>query len=186
MQLPGIEAVNDRRIARFMQRITDARALEGLQDFQRLVERYEQEHDVPAIEIAAAMARLLQGDEPLLLKRDAPRETASQRPEPNRPETRGSSPFVLWRVAVGRRHGIQVRNLVGAIANEGKLANSQIGSIELKGDHSLVELPADLPPATLDALRKARVGGQPLRIERFDGASAAPRTAARPRRTPAH
>ncbi len=186
MQLPGIEAVNDRRIARFMQRITDARALEGLQDFQRLVERYEQEHDVPAIEIAAAMARLLQGDEPLLLKRDAPRETASQRPEPNRPETRGSSPFVLWRVAVGRRHGIQVRNLVGAIANEGKLANSQIGSIELKGDHSLVELPADLPPATLDALRKARVGGQPLRIERFDGASAAPRTGARPRRTPAH
>ena len=186
MQLPGIEAVNDRRIARFMQRITDARALEGLEDFQRLVERYEQEHDVPAIEIAAAMARLLQGDEPLLLKREAPNETPSRRPESNRPEAMGSSPLVLWRVAVGRRHGIQVRNLVGAIANEGKLANSQIGSIELRGDHSLVQLPADLSPATLDVLRKTRVGGQALRIERFDGAPATPRTGAKQRRKPTH
>ncbi|EQD60439.1 DEAD/DEAH box helicase domain-containing protein, partial [mine drainage metagenome] len=71
MQLPGAEAVNDRRIARFMERITEARALEGTDEFQRLLERYEQEQNVPAIEIAAALARMVQGDKPLLLS-DAP------------------------------------------------------------------------------------------------------------------
>ena len=188
MQLPDVEAVNDRRIARFMQRISDARALEGLEQFQRLIERYEQEHDVPAIEIAAALARLLQGDKPLLLDAAAPRAARSERESSGTGAKAAYAPsapgeLVTWRVAVGRRHGIQVRNLVGAIANEGGLANNQIGGIALQGDYSLVELPADLPAATLQALRKARVGGQMLRLERAgDGEDV--RTAAAPRRAP--
>ena len=53
----------------------------------------------------------------------------------------------------------------------------------LQGDYSLVELPADLPAATLQALRKARVGGQMLRLERAgDGEDV--RTTAAPRRAP--
>ncbi|EQD57668.1 helicase domain protein, partial [mine drainage metagenome] len=59
-----------------------------------------------------------------------------------------SGPLVTYRVEVGRRHGVKVGNLVGAIANEGGLDNSQIGSIALQGDHSFVDLPADLPAAT--------------------------------------
>ena len=188
MQLPDVEAVNDRRVARFMQRISDARALEGLEQFQRLIERYEQEHDVPAIEIAAALARLLQGDKPLLLDAAAPRAARSERESSGADATAAYAPsapgeLVTWRVAVGRRHGIQVRNLVGAIANEGGLASNQIGGIALQGDYSLVELPADLPAAALQALRKARVGGQMLRLERAgDGEEV--RTAAPPRRAP--
>ena len=188
MQLPDVEAVNDRRVARFMQRISDARALEGLEQFQRLIERYEQEHDVPAIEIAAALARLLQGDKPLLLDAAAPRAARSERESSGADAKAAYAPsapgeLVTWRVAVGRRHGIQVRNLVGAIANEGGLASNQIGGIALQGDYSLVELPADLPAATLQALRKARVGGQMLRLERAgDGEDV--RTTAAPRRAP--
>ena len=185
MQLPDVEAVNDRRVARFMQRISDARALEGLEQFQRLIERYEQEHDVPAIEIAAALARLLQGDKPLLLDAAAPRAARSEHESSGADAKAAHAPgeLVTWRVAVGRRHGIQVRNLVGAIANEGGLASNQIGGIALQGDYSLVELPADLPAATLQALRKTRVGGQMLRLERAgDGEDV--RTAAAPRRAP--
>ena len=188
MQLPTTEDVNDRRIARFMERITESREREGLEQFQNLIERYEQEHDVPAIEIAAALARLLQGDKPLLLDAAALRAARSERESSGTGAKAAYAPsapgeLVTWRVAVGRRHGIQVRNLVGAIANEGGLANNQIGGIALQGDYSLVELPADLPAATLQALRKARVGGQMLRLERAgDGEDV--RTAAAPRRAP--
>ncbi|HEV2539697.1 MAG TPA: DEAD/DEAH box helicase [Frateuria sp.] len=85
MKLPTVEAVNDVRIARFKQRITDTLAQDDLADFQRLIEQYEQEQNVPALEIAAALARLVQGDRPLLLtpppKREyAPREHASREP----------------------------------------------------------------------------------------------------------
>jgi len=85
MKLPTVEAVNDVRIARFKQRITDTMAQGELGQFQQLIEQYEQEHNVPALEIAAALASIAQGDRPLLLtpppKREyAPREQASREP----------------------------------------------------------------------------------------------------------
>ena len=81
MKLPTVEAVNDVRIARFKQRIADTLAQDDLGPFQQLIEQFEQEQNVPAIEIAAALARMAQGDRPLLLtpppKREyAPRENA--------------------------------------------------------------------------------------------------------------
>jgi len=74
MKLPTVEAVNDVRIARFKQRITDTRAQGELGQFQQLIEQYEQEHNVPALEIAAALARIAQGDRPLLLAPPPKRE----------------------------------------------------------------------------------------------------------------
>ncbi|MBS0213823.1 MAG: DEAD/DEAH box helicase [Proteobacteria bacterium] len=67
MSLPSVEAVNDQRVAKFLARITDALAGADLAVFRDLVARYENEHNVPAIEIAAALAKLVQGKQPLLL-----------------------------------------------------------------------------------------------------------------------
>ena len=67
MQLPSVDAVNDTRVARFMERISQTLA-GGDTDFYRdLVQRYENEHNVPMAEIAAALARQMQGDTPFLL-----------------------------------------------------------------------------------------------------------------------
>ncbi len=68
MQLPSVEAVNDQRITKFKQRIADALAADDLGVFRQLIEQFEQERNVPAIEIAAALARLAQGGQPLLLE----------------------------------------------------------------------------------------------------------------------
>lgn len=74
MKLPTVEAVNDRRIERFKQNISDTLAVGGLEQFQQLIEQFEQEHNIPAVEIAAALARIAQGDRPLLLEPPAKRE----------------------------------------------------------------------------------------------------------------
>ncbi|WP_346948799.1 DEAD/DEAH box helicase [Dyella sp.] len=76
MRLPTVEAVNDVRIAKFKQRISDTLAVGELGMFQQLIEQYEQEHNIPAIEIAAALARIAQGDQPLLLSPPPKREQA--------------------------------------------------------------------------------------------------------------
>ena len=94
MRLPTVEAVNDVRIARFKQRISDTLAVGELELFQQLIEQYEQEHNIPAVEIAAALARIAQGDQPLLLtpppKRDfAPRER-DDRQDNRRDDRRGA------------------------------------------------------------------------------------------------
>ncbi|HEY0333572.1 MAG TPA: DEAD/DEAH box helicase [Stenotrophomonas sp.] len=90
MQLPSVEAVNDTRVARFLGRIGDTLA-EGDVDFYReLLQRYEGEQNVPAIEIAAALAKLLQGDAPFLLVPPvrSPRPERMDERAPSRPGER--------------------------------------------------------------------------------------------------
>ncbi|MCD0245778.1 DEAD/DEAH box helicase [Xanthomonas melonis] len=67
MQLPSVDAVNDTRVARFMSRISETLAGGQIELYRDLLQRFESENNVPAIDIAAALARLLQGDAPFLL-----------------------------------------------------------------------------------------------------------------------
>ena len=77
LTLPTIEAVNDVRIARFKEQISETLALGELAAFQSLIEDYEREHNVPAIEIAAALAKMARGEVPLLLDKKAERAQAT-------------------------------------------------------------------------------------------------------------
>lgn len=83
MEMPSTETINDIRIARFKQRITDTLAQEdGLELYSQLLEQYQQEHNIPALEIGAALAKMLQGDEPLLLAKELPKLHADKTPRP--------------------------------------------------------------------------------------------------------
>ena len=70
LELPTIQTVNNVRIARFKEQISNTLAEGGLEEFASLIESYEQEHNIPAIEIAAALAKMARGDEPLLLDKN--------------------------------------------------------------------------------------------------------------------
>jgi ATP-dependent RNA helicase DeaD len=72
LTLPTVQAVNDVRIARFKEQITETLAAGGLEIFQSLIEDFEREKNVPAIEIAAALAKMARGDVPLLLDKSKP------------------------------------------------------------------------------------------------------------------
>ena len=68
MELPSTELINDQRMAKFKQRITDTLASEELGMYHQMIEQYQQEHNVPVLEIAAALGLLLQGETPLMLQ----------------------------------------------------------------------------------------------------------------------
>ncbi len=87
MELPSIEAVNDQRIGKWKRQLTETLAKEGLEPFQKLVEQYEREHDVPVLEIAAALARMAHGDAPLLLEKAAPTPRPRPKAQPALPWT---------------------------------------------------------------------------------------------------
>ena len=268
MELPSAEVINDKRLARFMQSISDTLAAADLDDYLGLVERYQREHDVDPQRIAAALAKLVQGEEPLLLEppREAPRgerawrdrapagdDRGSRRPgpraeraprdavrparhheekafvagerppprphppaharhEPDAPaprertlHMRGEQParedrpprgargdgeqqaerprridpgMERFRIEVGHQHGVQPGNIVGAIAGETGLDGRAIGRIDIRDDHSIVDLPEGMPKEIFGALKRAWVAGQQLRISRLGE----PRDAAGPRK----
>nr|WP_246038994.1 DEAD/DEAH box helicase [Peristeroidobacter soli] len=68
MQMPTIEDVNERRVAKFNEKLTAAIAANAGQAFMSLIENYERDNNVPALEIAAALASIAQGATPLLLE----------------------------------------------------------------------------------------------------------------------
>jgi ATP-dependent RNA helicase DeaD len=76
--------------------------------------------------------------------------------------------MATYRVRVGRRHKVQPGSIVGAIANEGGLSRGDFGHIDIRGDHTLVELPADLSDQVFERLRNTRVSGQLIELRRDD------------------
>ena len=161
-ELPTVEDVNAQRVAKFADSITDALSSPGIELFRSLVEEYEREHDVPMVDIAAALALQSRDGEDFFMAPEPPepRRTDRRTDKPARkPRERPKDGFATYRIAVGKRHRVGPGAIVGAIANEGGLHRSDFGHITIGPDYSLVELPAQLPRATLKALERTRISG---------------------------
>ncbi|WP_256645038.1 DEAD/DEAH box helicase [Thermomonas paludicola] len=190
MNLPSVDAVNENRVAKFLGKIEGALAHEDLSVFRDLVERYEREKNVPAVEIAAALAKLVQGKTPLLLPQPIKQERAfeprdarpvrdhGERPERPQRERSERAPrehgpeggMQTYRIEVGHQHGVLPGNIVGAIANEADLEARFIGRIDIRDDFTLVDLPEGMPPELLAHLQGVRVASKPLRMRIADEA----------------
>ncbi len=169
MKLPSVAKVNENRIAGFKERISLAMGSEDLGFFVDLVEGYQQEHGAAMIDVAAALAKMVQGETPLLLH-----EVPQVRPEKRNP--RGQAPggrggpqvkMETYRIEVGQRHGVKPGNIVGAIAGEADIEGKFIGAISIFDDYSTVDLPAGMPEEVFALLRIVWVAGRQLRISRL-------------------
>ena len=72
---------------------------------------------------------------------------------------------ILWQLAVGREHGALPGHIVGAIANEARLAGPQINGVDIRAHYTLVRLPANLSKSVIDRLSKVRIRGQALNLQ---------------------
>ncbi|WP_306360694.1 DEAD/DEAH box helicase [Nocardia sp. CC227C] len=181
MQLPSVEDVNTQRVAKFGDMITENLSAANLALFRKLIEDYEREHNIPLVDIAAALAVGSHDGDNFFMEPDPeperrPRERGSRSFEGDRPRREGPSrhrqsgaEMATYRISVGKRHKVVPGAIVGAIANEGGLRRSDFGHISIRPDHSLVELPADLSSETLDALRRTRISGQLIQLQLDSG-----------------
>lgn len=291
LETPSIRKINDRRVAAFKQRITDG-STQNISFFATLIEEYMQETSMPATTVAATLAKLLQGDVPLVLKKDlpelrardsgsrdrgsrdraprergsrdrdfgdraprdrgsresrdreasgdraprergsressdraprertardfsdrAPRERTSRESSDRAPRERTARDFSdraprerttrdfsdraprergsressgrdfsdraprergsrqeygmdQYRIEVGHEHGIQPKNLVGAIAHTAGLEGRLIGKIKIEAKFSLVDLPKDMPKNTLQSLQRLKLAGKQMNLKK--------------------
>jgi len=177
MEMPSVAAINDKRVARFGQRITDALTTEDLTFYRELIEDYQRQHDIPALEIAAALARLLQGRQPLLLQEREDKKTSARqtdetskrgRAQKSRRKNDKEPGMDRYRLAVGACHGVKPSQIVGAIANEAGLDSQYIGRIVIHDNYSTVDLPEGMPAEIFRHLQKTRVAGQAIKLTKYD------------------
>ncbi|MEH0887120.1 DEAD/DEAH family ATP-dependent RNA helicase [Enterobacter sp. UNJFSC 003] len=154
--------------------------------------------------LAAALLKMAQGERTLIVPPDAPmrpkrefrdrderferrgdrndrndRGPRADRPErggEDRPrrERRDAGEMELYRIEVGRDDGVEVRHIVGAIANEGDISSRYIGNIKLFGTHSTIELPKGMPGEVLQHFTRTRILNKPMNMQLMG--DAVPRT----------
>lgn len=169
-EMPSAQDVTNSRITRFGDRITQALSANDLTELRSVVEDYEQTHDVAATDIAAAVASLLLNGESLAAEPLPEPDTRSAGPGKRKQAgKRNEIERTTYRIAVGRSNRVQPGAVVGAIANEGGLTSSDIGHIDIRSDHTLVDLPAHLPDDAWQALKRTRIGGQPINLRKDTG-----------------
>jgi ATP-dependent RNA helicase DeaD len=181
MHWPSVDDVNATRLARFDASITAAlEQADRIARFRDIIGHYVEHHDVPEADVAAALAVVAQGDTPLLLDPEAQPKPQTFAPEKGggarepRERRAPASGFATYRIAVGKRHKVEPRQIVGALANEGGLARSDFGAIKIHPDFSLVELPAQLSPETFRKLSGTRISGKLIEL-RLDTGPGGPR-----------
>ncbi|BCN92373.1 ATP-dependent RNA helicase DeaD [Thiomicrorhabdus immobilis] len=201
MHLPSTQDINDSRVEKFKSRIIEATQLEDTAFYQEMIEQIETEKNIPAVEIAAGLARLLQGDIPFFMSDKPIREPRAERnagddrgrsdrndrgnrgdrggrgerPERKPRRERSATPdegMTRFRIEVGNQHGVRPGNIVGCIANEAGLDSEFIRQLNIEDTYSTVDLPSDMPKAAREDLSKAWVCGQQLKIREVSGGSA--------------
>lgn len=91
-----------------------------------------------------------------------PRGDREDRP---RRERRDVGDMQLYRIEVGRDDGVEVRHIVGAIANEGDISSRYIGNIKLFASHSTIELPKGMPGEVLQHFTRTRILNKPMNMQ---------------------
>jgi len=192
MHMPSAQDINKHRMEKFKQQIRDTLMAEDLEQYQEVVNEFLQDDSVDPLDLCAALAKMVKGDEPLFMDENQPEP--AQRSEPRggdrfgreeRPFERrerkvpsaGARPLrdhpevtlQRYRLEVGYEHGVKPGQIVGAIANEANLDSSYIGHIEIFDDFTTVDLPDNMPQETLEVLKKTRVCQRPLEIAPFTG-----------------
>lgn len=193
--IPSDQMIQEVKQQQFMASIDARLEHKNLEDYKLVIKKYLEDRDVSAEDMAAVLALQLNRDkpwkpEPARIARTertdkgertsrAPRSdnarfsSRERRPEGGRSEgsrsssARSSSSHQeeLFRLDVGRMHGVKPANIVGAIANEGGLQSRFITGLKINEDHSTVRLPSSMPKEAVSGLKRAWVCGRPLKLK---------------------
>ncbi|MBT1450300.1 DEAD/DEAH box helicase [Glaciecola sp. XM2] len=188
MDIPSISQLNESRLDRFKNSVLDALNDDSIETYIPIVESIMETSESSPERVMAALAKVAQGNEPLLLnenekvdlnaqpkfkeraERGAPRGKSERgggkgkRESNARPRGKPEEGMQRFRIEVGYVHGAKPGNIVGAIANEANISSKNIGAIDIHDSYSLVDLPSSLGNDTKTTLQKTRVAGQRLNL----------------------
>ena len=187
VELPNAELLGKRRLEKFAAKVQQQLESSDLDQYRALLAKMQPEEELDIETLAAALLKMAQGERPLILPPDAPmrpkrefrdrddrgprdrndRGPRNDRGGEDRPrrERRDVGDMQLYRIEVGRDDGVEVRHIVGAIANEGDISSRYIGNIKLFASHSTIELPKGMPGDVLQHFTRTRILNKPMNMQ---------------------
>ncbi|UER83349.1 DEAD/DEAH family ATP-dependent RNA helicase [Enterobacter cloacae] len=203
-ELPNAELLGKRRLEKFAAKVQQQLESSDLDQYRALLAQIQPTAEGEELDIetlAAALLKMAQGERTLIVPPDAPmrprrefrdrddrferrgdrndrgpRGDRSERGGEDRPrrERRDAGEMELYRIEVGRDDGVEVRHIVGAIANEGDISSRYIGNIKLFAFHSTIELPKGMPGEVLQHFTRTRILNKPMNMQLLGDAQPRP------------
>lgn len=187
MKMPTTQDINRHRLLAFKNKILGALEDDNLEPFAQLINEILADDSIEPIDLCTALAKLVQGGEPLFIDESQPepkqksfeelgvRDRGERRGEKKKmPSSRAEPlkdfpeiPMLRYRVAVGYKDGVKPGQIVGAIANEGNIESKYIGNIDIFETFATIDLPDGMPNEVLQVLKQARVCGRALEIRKY-------------------
>lgn len=189
VELPNAELLGQRRLAKFAAKVQQQLESSDLDQYRALLSKMQPEEEMDMETLAAALLKMAQGERPLIVPADPaprPRREFKERDDRRgsresrdgdrpRRERRDVGDMEVYRIEVGRDDGVEVRHIVGAIANEGDISSRYIGNIKLFGTHSTIELPKGMPGDILQHFTRTRILNKPMNMQLIGDAQPQPR-----------
>ncbi|NMM41216.1 DEAD/DEAH box helicase [Pseudoalteromonas arctica] len=204
VELPTAKIVEEKRIAALQAKLTIALENKDITFFNEVAANMAQKLELAPEDLAGALLCLAQQQSPIKVEevKIQPRERNERNPrnersdrgrrnerggeraerKPRERNSRDAGPMDTYRIEVGREHGVQVKNIVGAIANEADISSKFIGDIRLHDNHSTVQLPQNMPKDVLDHFQKVFICKRPMgmTLTKAEAASERPERSERP------
>ncbi|MEL0641092.1 DEAD/DEAH box helicase [Pseudoalteromonas aliena] len=184
VELPTAKVVEEKRINALQEKLTLALENKDTTFFNEVAANMAQKLELAPEDLAGALLCLAQQQSPIKVEevkiqprerndrnsrndrgdRGRRNERGGERAErkPRERNSRDAGPMDTYRIEVGREHGVQVKNIVGAIANEADISSKFIGDIRLHDSHSTVQLPQNMPKDVLDHFQKVFICKRPM------------------------
>lgn len=204
IQLPNRDKVAEARLVKLSAELEAEKDNKSLANFAELIEKLQASLEVDAATLAAILLQRQQGKRPLFYTGADPMIEAIERDSKRRKERRDNprdagagrdggrsfggtkQDWDTYQLQVGRDSGVQVKDIVGALANELGLTKHSIGAIKLAQGHTFVQLPKAMTSEVAGKLKKLRIRQKDVGavVCDFDDfrESRGPRTGGAPRR----
>ncbi|MDV6250438.1 DEAD/DEAH box helicase [Vibrio sp. EA2] len=170
IQLPLRDQVAEARLAQLGAELEAEKDHKSLDKFAELVEKLQTSLEIDPAMLAAMLLKRQQGKRPLFYIGEDPMVEAIERDKQRRKERRegrdnggrnfNNQDWDTYQLQVGREQGVQVKDIVGALANELGLGKGSIGAIKLAQGHTFVQLPKAMTSEAASKLSKLRIRQQ--------------------------
>ncbi|WP_104041317.1 DEAD/DEAH box helicase [Vibrio hyugaensis] len=170
IQLPLRDQVAEARLSKLAAELEAEKEHKSLDKFAELVEKLQTSLEIDPAMLAAMLLKRQQGKRPLFYIGEDPMVEAIERDKQRRKERReggreggrsfNTQDWDTYQLQVGREQGVQVKDIVGALANELGLGKGSIGAIKLAQGHTFVQLPKAMTSDAASKLSKLRIRQQ--------------------------
>ncbi|CAL4322339.1 ATP-dependent RNA helicase DeaD [Buchnera aphidicola (Chaitophorus populicola)] len=175
VQLPNTDLLSQRRLESFSKKIKKELQSLDLKKYQLLLSKINLNIPVSIEKLSAALLKIAQGKRVLILEKDKnirknwiKNNRENYFSYKNKKIFNKNSNMNLCKLDLGRIDKVEVRHIVGAIANEGKLNNKDIGHIKIFSSYSTIELPKHLiQKGLLNNLQKTKIFNKLINLKLF-------------------